>query len=160
MRFAAFKAGMVIEAGARTVSADEIIEFASRYDPQWFHTDPERAAAGRWKGLIASGWHTSAIAMEMAVEAILKGSELKVADIPVDHRRRHPPGPEALDADLLGDLAIGLIEAGLQFFEGHFHAQPYTRRAQLFDVSLHVRVTPGFRKVTQRCIAEKSKPPV
>jgi acyl dehydratase len=75
MRFAAFKPGMVIEAGARIVSAEEIIQFASRYDPQWFHTDRERAAAGRWKGLIASGWLTAAIAMEMAVEAILKDSE-------------------------------------------------------------------------------------
>src|SRR5579862_2683314 len=75
MRFAAFKPGMLIEAGPRTVSADEIIQFASRYDPQWFHTDPERAAASRWRGLIASGWHSGAIVMEMAVEAILKDSE-------------------------------------------------------------------------------------
>jgi acyl dehydratase len=75
MRFAAFKPGMVIEAGPRSVSAQEIIQFASHYDPQWFHTDPERAAAGRWKGLIASGWHSGAIMMEMAVAAILKDSE-------------------------------------------------------------------------------------
>jgi acyl dehydratase len=75
MRFAAIAPGMVIEAGPRWVSAEEIIQFASRYDPQWFHTDPRRAAEGRWKGLIASGWHSGAIMMEMAVGAILKDSE-------------------------------------------------------------------------------------
>jgi len=52
-----------------------MVEFASRYDPQWFHVDPVRASAGRWKGLIASGWHTSAIAMELMVQHVLSGSE-------------------------------------------------------------------------------------
>jgi len=47
MRFATFQPGMVIETGPRPVSAEEIVEFASRYDPQWFHTDPQRAAGSR-----------------------------------------------------------------------------------------------------------------
>jgi acyl dehydratase len=51
------------------------MEFASRYDPQWFHTDPIRAREGRWKGLIASGWHTCAIAMELMVRNVLSESE-------------------------------------------------------------------------------------
>jgi acyl dehydratase len=75
MRFAAIAPGMVIEAGPRTVTEAEIIEFASRYDAQWFHTDPKRAADGRWKGLIASGWHSGAIMMQIAVDAILRDSE-------------------------------------------------------------------------------------
>lgn len=75
MRFAAIKPGMVIEAGPRTVSQEEIIRFASCYDPQWFHVNPVRAADSRWKGLIASGWHTCAIVMEMTVAAILEDSE-------------------------------------------------------------------------------------
>ncbi len=52
-----------------------MLEFASRYDPQWFHVDPQRASAGRWKGLIASGWYTCAIAKELMVENVLSGSE-------------------------------------------------------------------------------------
>jgi acyl dehydratase len=48
---------------------------ARQYDPQWFHTDVERAAQGRWGGLIASGWHTCALAMRMAVETMLHDSE-------------------------------------------------------------------------------------
>jgi acyl dehydratase len=74
MRFEALTAGKVFEAGPRTVEAAEIVEFASRYDPQWFHVDAKRAAEGRWKGLIASGWNTCAIAMELAVGTVLADS--------------------------------------------------------------------------------------
>jgi len=74
MQFQDLRAGMLIEAGPRAVSEAEILEFASRYDPQWFHTDAARAANGRWKGLIASGWLTAAIAMELMVGRVLKDS--------------------------------------------------------------------------------------
>jgi len=75
MRFEELTAGRVITAGAREVTEREIVEFASRYDPQPFHTDPERARAGRWGGVIASGWMTCAIAMELVARNILAGSE-------------------------------------------------------------------------------------
>ncbi len=75
MRFAQIEAGMVISGGRRAVTEAEIIEFASRYDPQWFHTDPARAQHSRWKGLIASGWLTCSIAMELAVKNVLRDSE-------------------------------------------------------------------------------------
>ena len=75
MRFDEIKAGMVINAGRRTVAEAEIIEFAKHYDPQWFHTDPDRARQSRWKGLIASGWMTCSIAMELAVKSVLADSE-------------------------------------------------------------------------------------
>lgn len=60
---------------ARRVESAGIIDFAERYGPQWFHVDADRAAAGRWNGLITSGWLTCGIAMELAVEAALVGSE-------------------------------------------------------------------------------------
>ena len=75
MRFEQFVAGTVLHAGPRLVGDEEIVEFARRYDPQPFHVDRERAAASRWGGLIASGWMTCGIAMELAVEHILDGSE-------------------------------------------------------------------------------------
>ena len=75
MKFADFHAGQTLEAGPVVLSADEIVEFARRYDPQWFHTDAERAAASRWQGLIASGWQTCGIAMRLAVDHFLAGSE-------------------------------------------------------------------------------------
>ena len=66
---------MVIDGGRRAVTEAEIIEFAKQYDPQWFHTDPVRARDSRWKGLIASGWMTCAIAMDLAVKSVLADSE-------------------------------------------------------------------------------------
>jgi acyl dehydratase len=75
MRFADFKQGMVVHAGPVSVTEAEILDFAGKYDPQWFHTDVQRAAEGRWGGLIASGWHTCAMAMRMAVDAVLHDSE-------------------------------------------------------------------------------------
>jgi acyl dehydratase len=75
VRFSELTPGVVIRTPPRLVTAKEMLEFASRYDPQWFHVDPKRAAAGRWKGLIASGWYTCAIAKEMMVQSVLSGSE-------------------------------------------------------------------------------------
>jgi acyl dehydratase len=75
MKFAEFQPGMTFVVGRRSVTEAEIIEFASRYDPQWFHTDPARAALSRWQGLIASGWHTCSIAMQLLVTHVLADSE-------------------------------------------------------------------------------------
>jgi len=75
MKFAEFKPGMIVKGGPVTITEADILAFANQFDPQWFHTDPKRAEAGRWGGLIASGWHTCAIAMRMAVEAVFHDSE-------------------------------------------------------------------------------------
>jgi acyl dehydratase len=75
MKFTEFHAGQVIEAGPYSVSEAELLRFATAYDPQWFHADPKAAAEGRFGGLIASGWHTCAIAMRLGADAALEGSE-------------------------------------------------------------------------------------
>jgi acyl dehydratase len=75
MKFADFHPGQVIEAGPYVLSEAELVQFAKAYDPQWFHTDAEAAADSAFGGLIASGWHTCAIAMRLVVDAALKGSE-------------------------------------------------------------------------------------
>ena len=75
MKFAEFHVGQQIEAGPYEVSRAEIIDFATRYDPQWFHTDPAAAADGPFDGLIASGWHSCSIAMRLVVDRVLQGSE-------------------------------------------------------------------------------------
>jgi acyl dehydratase len=64
-------------AGKFTVTAEEAIEFASRYDPQPMHIDSAAAASGRFGALIASGWHTAALAMRALVRArIFGGTEM------------------------------------------------------------------------------------
>jgi acyl dehydratase len=75
MKFAEFHAGQAIEAGPYLVTEAEVLQFAKAYDPQWFHTDAEAAAEGPFGGLIASGWHTGAIAMRLVTDAALAGSE-------------------------------------------------------------------------------------
>ena len=75
MKWAEFHAGQVLEAGPHEVSEAELLTFARDWDPQWFHVDAEAARHGRFHGLIASGWHTCAIAMKLAVQRALAGSE-------------------------------------------------------------------------------------
>jgi len=75
MRYSELVPGVVIRTQPRLITSKEIQEFASRYDAQWFHVEPKKADAGRWKGLIASGWHTCAIANELAVKNVLQESE-------------------------------------------------------------------------------------
>jgi acyl dehydratase len=72
--FEDFEIGEVTEIGPIGVSEEEIVEFASRYDPQPFHIDPEAAKSSPFGGLIASGWHTTALFMGMFVRGILLDS--------------------------------------------------------------------------------------
>ena len=75
MKFAEFRRAMQIECGSHLVTEEEILSFAKKYDPQWFHVDVAQAQAGRWNGLIASGWMTCCIAMDLVVRKVLAGSE-------------------------------------------------------------------------------------
>jgi acyl dehydratase len=49
------------------LTADDIIEFATKWDPQPFHVSDETARGTFFKGLAASGWHTAAITMRLLV---------------------------------------------------------------------------------------------
>jgi acyl dehydratase len=69
--FEDYVTGAVYEYGYITVTEAEILEFAQSYDPQPIHVDREFAAAGPFGGLIASGWHTSAIMMRMFADHCL-----------------------------------------------------------------------------------------
>ncbi|TDH61672.1 acyl dehydratase [Dankookia rubra] len=52
--------GQKFEFGSIRMELDEIVDFARRWDPQPFHIDPDAAAAGPFRGIIASGLHTQA----------------------------------------------------------------------------------------------------
>ncbi|MDX1581893.1 MAG: MaoC/PaaZ C-terminal domain-containing protein, partial [Alphaproteobacteria bacterium] len=65
MWFEDFYEGRTFNFTGRKVEKDEIIEFASKYDPQPFHLDEEFAAKTPYGGLIASGWHTAAMVMRI-----------------------------------------------------------------------------------------------
>ncbi len=61
-------AGSVHAFGSVLVEEQEILDFAGRYDPQVFHTNPEAAKKTSFGGLVASGWHTVALAMRLIVD--------------------------------------------------------------------------------------------
>jgi acyl dehydratase len=63
------KVGMRFKSGEVTVSKEDMLRFAAEFDPQPFHMDEAAAEATILKGLAASGWHTAAIAMRLAVMA-------------------------------------------------------------------------------------------
>ncbi len=75
MKFADLTTGRRIALGPLMVDEQDIIAFAEKYDRQWFHTDPALAADGPFQGLIASGWHTCAMAMSLVASGVLQGSE-------------------------------------------------------------------------------------
>ena len=66
--------GTVRELGTTSVSAEEIKEFAAKYDPQPFHLDEEAGRQSLFGGLCASGWHTCALAMRLTVDHMLRDS--------------------------------------------------------------------------------------
>jgi acyl dehydratase len=63
--FEDYPVGAVFEGGPITVAEAEILDFARRYDPQPMHIDKAAAEAGQFGGLIASGWHTGALMMQL-----------------------------------------------------------------------------------------------
>jgi acyl dehydratase len=69
--FEDYHVGLMDEFGEITVTAEEIVGFARRYDPQTMHVDPDWAAQGPFGGLIASGWHTGSLMMRLFAEHYL-----------------------------------------------------------------------------------------
>jgi len=51
----------------------ECLAFSHAYDPQPMHTDPDASAKSRFGGIIASGWHTAAIAMRLLADMRIMG---------------------------------------------------------------------------------------
>lgn len=56
-----------MELGSYAFTADSIVEFARKFDPQPFHLDEEAGRASLFGGLAASGWHTAAVWMKLMV---------------------------------------------------------------------------------------------
>ena len=85
-----FTPGQTDEIGRHTFSEHEMIEFARQFDPQPFHTDPEAAKQSFFGGLIASGWHTCAIAMRLMVQKYI-GQAASAGSPGVDNIRWRAP---------------------------------------------------------------------
>jgi acyl dehydratase len=74
LAFEDFEPGQAFELGEASLTAEDIVRFAREFDPQPFHLDEDAARATHFGGLIASGWHTSALLGRMLVTGLLTGS--------------------------------------------------------------------------------------
>ena len=81
-----FQIGRRYGSATHHVTANEIVEFARSYDPQYFHTDPQAASRSIWGGLVASGWHSCSLFMRLLVDGHLKHVE-SIASPGVDEIR-------------------------------------------------------------------------
>lgn len=57
--------------GVHTVDAQQIVAFATQFDPQSAHLDAEQAKNTPFQGLVASGWHTAAMMMRLLVDSAI-----------------------------------------------------------------------------------------
>lgn len=69
--FEDFTPGRIFELGTLVIDEAEMVAFAERFDPQWYHVDRERAETSAWGGLIASGFFTVSACMRMYVDRVL-----------------------------------------------------------------------------------------
>lgn len=91
--FEDFELGDIWTSEPITLSEADIIRFASEYDPQPMHIDPQAAMNGRFGSLIASGWQLTSLSMRLLIQSGSYG-ELPVVGMGVDELRwRHPVKP-------------------------------------------------------------------
>ena len=69
-----FTDGLTMEFGPKVVDRDEVIRFATDFDPQPFHLSEEAGKASLFGGLAASGWHTASMVMRMMCDGFLLDS--------------------------------------------------------------------------------------
>lgn len=81
------KIGQKASFGNYRVTREEVIDFASRYDPQPFHLDDEAAAKTHFGRLSASGWHTAAMTMSMLVENLKNAKQAGLGSPGLDELR-------------------------------------------------------------------------
>jgi acyl dehydratase len=79
--------GVTARFGRYEVTRDEVIEFASKYDPQPFHLDDEAAAKTHFGRLSASGWHTCAMMMAMLVANLKENRQAGLGSPGMDELR-------------------------------------------------------------------------
>jgi acyl dehydratase len=67
-----FRPGQKFGSGRMRVEAERMKSFAAEFDPQPFHLDEGTAPDTFFKGLAASGWHTTAMTMRLLVDGAFK----------------------------------------------------------------------------------------
>lgn len=113
--------------GAYAVTREEVIDFASRYDPQPFHLDDAAAAANPIFGrLAASGWHTCGMVMRMLTDHWTQDGYFSLGGTGVDELRWvkpvYPGDVLSIEAEIMSKSApksrpeIGFVNFRLAVF--------------------------------------------
>lgn len=117
--------GEKAELGSYTFTADEIIAFAEKYDPQPFHLSEEAGLAGPFKGLAASGWHTCSIWMKLMIAFQIRTAKERIArGLPVGQG-----GPSPGFTDLRWRVPVFAGDT-LTYFSEALEARPSGSRPQ------------------------------
>ncbi len=69
--FEDYEGGAVYTLGQVAAEEEEMVAFARSFDPQFIHTDRDKADAGPFGGLIASGWYTGSLMMRLYAQRFL-----------------------------------------------------------------------------------------
>ena len=85
--FEDLKIGAKASFGRYEVTREEVIDFASKYDPQPFHLSDEAAAQTHFGRISASGWHTCAMVMRMLVDNITEKRQAGLGSPGLDELR-------------------------------------------------------------------------
>jgi acyl dehydratase len=92
--------------GRYEVTREEVIEYASKYDPQPFHLDDEAAAKTHFGRISASGWHTCAMTMAMLVQNLKDHKQAGLGSPGLDELRWlkpvYPGDVLRVESELLG----------------------------------------------------------
>lgn len=98
--------GREFEFGSWTLSEEEVLDYARRWDPLPIHADPDWAASGPHGGIIASGLHTLAIYQRLVVE-VLWSRVMGIGGRGFEIRFRRPVRP---GATLTGRALVDRVE--------------------------------------------------
>jgi len=114
--------------GSYTVTREEVLEFARKYDPQPFHLSDEGAAATHFGRLAASGWHSCAMTMAMFVDYLKEHPQASLGAAGIDELRWlkpvHPGDmlrteTEVLEARPSRTKPVGILRTRFTTFNQH-----------------------------------------
>jgi len=79
--------GDIAKFGSYKIEKEELIEFATKYDPQPFHLDEEAAKKSVFGSLCTSGWQTTAVMMRMLIDHVMETGMASMGSPGMDNLR-------------------------------------------------------------------------
>ena len=76
--------GDAAKMGSYAVTREEVLEFATKYDPQPFHLSDEAAAKTHFGRIAASGWHTTAMTMAVIARYVMSEEQAGLGSPGID----------------------------------------------------------------------------